>query len=151
MKYWMSAEQMSECYENMDIIREIEPRINELIKDCTLGDYVEWAVIDIILNERGPNYKEIVRRSLKRMELEFRLKIDYDDFMKADYNLKKRYVLEVLLRSLDLMAKWKDIKLEERERIKEIIKTEYAEVFALSSTAKKRCMPFQSLFGIRNF
>lgn len=120
---------MSECYENMNIIREIEPRINELIKDCTLADYVEWAVIDIILNENGPNYKEIVRRSLKNKELEFRLKIDYYDFMKADYNLKKRYVLEVLFKSLDLMAKWKEIKLEEREKIKEIIKTEYAEIF----------------------
>ncbi|MBD5437185.1 MAG: hypothetical protein HDR37_01165 [Treponema sp.] len=129
MKLWMSAEQMSECYENMNIIREIEPRINELIKDCTLADYVEWAVIDIILNENGPNYKEIVRRSLKNKELEFRLKIDYYDFMKADYNLKKRYVLEVLFKSLDLMAKWKEIKLEEREKIKEIIKTEYAEIF----------------------
>ena len=129
MKLWMSAEQMSECYENMNIIREIEPRINELIKNCTLADYVEWAVIDIILNENGPNYKEIVRRNLKDKELEFRLKINYYDFMNADYKVKKRYVLEVLLRSLDLMEKWKDIKLEEREKIKEIIKTEYAEVF----------------------
>ena len=129
MKLWMSAEQMSECYENMNIIREIEPRINELIKDCALADYVEWAVIDIILSEKGPNYKEIVRRNLKNKELEFRLKIDYYDFMNADYNLKKKYVLEILLRSLDLMAKWKEIKLEEREKIKEIIKTEFSEVF----------------------
>lgn len=121
----MSSEQMTECSDNQIIQREIKPRINELIKDCTLGDYVEWAVITIILNENGPDYKEIVRRSLKNKELEFRLKIDYYEFMKADFNGKKKLVLEVLLRSLDLMEKWKDIKLEEREKIKSIIKNEY--------------------------
>lgn len=126
MKLWMSAEEMEECgKENLIIRNEIEPHINELIKDCTLGDYVEWTVITIILNENGPDYKEIVRRSLKNKELEFRLKIDYYEFMKADFNGKKKLVLEVLLRSLDLMEKWKDIKLEEREKIKSIIKTEY--------------------------
>ena len=130
MVLWMSAEQMHECSDNMVIQREIEPRINELIKDCKLGDYREWAVITIILNENGPDYKEIVRRSIKNKELEFRLKIDYDTFMKADYNGKKKLVLEVLLRSLDLMEKWKkDIKREEREEIKNIILSEYKELF----------------------
>lgn len=125
MKLWMSSEQMHECHENMDIQREIKPRINELIKDCALGDYREWAVITMILNEDGPDYKEVVRRSLKNKELEFRLKIDYYDFMKADYNHKKKLVLKLLLRSLDLMAKWKDIKFEEREKIKSLIIKEY--------------------------
>ncbi|QNL96619.1 Imm44 family immunity protein [Treponema sp. Marseille-Q4132] len=126
MKLWMSAEEMEECGKENSIIRnEIEPRINELIKHCKLGNYVEWAVITIILNEKGPKYKEIIRRSLKNNELEFRLKIDYNEFMKSDYNHKKKLVLEVLLHSLDLMEKWKEIKLEEREEIKSIIKTEY--------------------------
>ena len=130
MKLWMSAEEMEECGKENSIIRnEIEPRINELIKHCKLGNYVEWAVITIILNENGPDYKEIVRRSLKNKELEFRLKINYYDFMKADYKLKKRYVLEVLLRSLDLMGEWKEIKQEERERIKSLIREEYSEIF----------------------
>lgn len=129
MKLWMSAEEMEECGEdNSNIRREIVPRINGLIKNCTLADYVEWAVITIILNENGPNYKEIVRRSLKNKELEFRLKIDYYEFMKTDFNGKKKLVLEVLLRSLDLMAKWKDISLEEREKIKQIINTEYKDI-----------------------
>ena len=76
MKLWMSAEEMEECGKEKSIIRnEIEPRINELIKHCKLGNYVEWAVITIILNEKGPKYKEIIRRSLKNKELEFRLKI----------------------------------------------------------------------------
>ena len=125
MELWMSSEQMHECFENMQIQREIKPKINELIKDCTLGDYKEWAVITIILNEKGPNYKEIVRRSLKNRELEFRLKIDYNEFMKSDYNHKKKLVLELLMRSLDLMEKWKDIKKEERESIKSIIQEEF--------------------------
>ena len=125
MKLWMSSEQMHECHENMNIQREIKPIINELINDCTLGDYDEWAVITIILNENGPDYKEIVRRSIKNKVLEFRLKIDYYDFMNGDYNHKKKLVLGVLLRSLDLMEKWKDIKLEERELIKKLILQEY--------------------------
>ncbi len=131
MKLWMSAEEMEECGEDNRVIRrEIEPRINELIKDCILGDYREWAVITIILNENGPDYKEIVRRSLKNKELEFRLKIDYNEFMKSDTKQKKRLVLEVLLRSLDLMDKWKEIKVEEREKIKQIINAEYNDVLS---------------------
>lgn len=131
MILWMSAEQMSECgNSNRSIRNEIEPHINELIKNCRLGDYKEWAVITIILNEHSPDYKEIVRRRIKERELEFRLKIDYYAFMEADYNGKKKLVLDVLLRSLDLMEKWKkDIKREEREEIKNIILSEYKELF----------------------
>ena len=130
MKLWMSAEEMEECGKENSIIRnEIEPRINELIKHCKLGNYVEWAVITIILNEKGPKYKEIIRRSLKNKELEFRLKIDYNEFMKSDYNHKKKLVLEVLLHSLDLMEKWKELKQAERERIKSLIREEYSEIF----------------------
>ena len=124
----MSAEQMHECFENMQIQREIKPKINELIKNCTLGDYKEWAVITIILNENGPDYKEIIRRSLKNKELEFRLKIDYNEFMNSDYNHKKKLVLELLIRSLDLMEKWKEIKKEERESIKAIIQKEFKDI-----------------------
>ncbi len=130
MILWMSSEQMHECKDNMTIQREILPRINELIKDCSLGNYLEWDVITILLNENGPDYKEIVRRSLKERYLEFRLKIDYDDFMNTDYKGKKKLVLSVLLRSLDLMAKWKEIKELERDRIKNAIMEEYAECFA---------------------
>ena len=128
MLLWMSAEQMHECFENMQIQREIKPKINELIKNCTLGDYKEWAVITIILNENGPDYKEIIRRSLKNKELEFRLKIDYNEFMNSDYNHKKKLVLELLICSLDLMEKWKEIKKEERESIKAIIQKEFKDI-----------------------
>ena len=128
MLLWMSAEQMHECFENMQIQREIKPKINELIKNCTLGDYKEWAVITIILNENGPDHKEIIRRSLKNKELEFRLKIDYNEFMNSDYNHKKKLVLELLIRSLDLMEKWKEIKKEERESIKAIIQKEFKDI-----------------------
>ena len=128
MELWMASEQMHECFENMQIQREIKPKINELIKNCTLGDYKEWAVITIILNENGPDYKEIIRRSLKNKELEFRLKIDYNEFMNSDYNHKKKLVLELLMRSLDLMEKWKDIKKEERESIKSIIQEEFKDI-----------------------
>ena len=128
MKLWMSSEQMQECFENMQIQREIKPKINELINHCTLGDYNVWNVITIVLNENGPNYKEIIRRSLKNRELEFRLKIDYDEFIKSDYEHKKKLVIELLLRSLDLMEKWKEIKKEEREKIKLIIEEEFKEI-----------------------
>ncbi len=43
---------------------------------------------------------------------------------------KKKLVLSVLLRSLDLMAKWKDIKEVERDKIKNAIMEKYAECFA---------------------
>ena len=131
MKLWMSSEQMHECSDNQKIQREIVPEVNQLIENCKLGNYKEWAVITIILNEKGPDYKEIIRRSLKNMELEFRLKIDYQAFIDADYDGKKRLVLELLLRSLDIMEKWKDIKLSEREEIKKIIMIKYEDILKL--------------------
>ena len=134
MKLWMSSEQMSECDENIEIQREIEIKINELIKDCKLGDYKEWTVITIILNEKVPNYNEIIRRSIKEKFLEFRLKINYYDYINADTKLRKKYVVEVLLRSLDLMEKWKDIKQEERTTIKTIIQEEYKEFLYPTNT-----------------
>lgn len=134
MKLWMSSEQMQECFENMQIQREIKPKINELIKHCTLGEYNVWNVITIVLNENGPNYKEIIRRSLKNRELEFRLKIDYDEFIKSNYEHKKKLVIELLLRSLDLMEKWKEIKKEEREKIKLIIEEEFKEILEWKKT-----------------
>ena len=134
MKLWMSSEQMSECDENIEIQREIEIKINELIKDCKLGDYKEWTVITIILNEKVPNYNEIIRRSIKEKFLEFRLKINYYDYINADTKLRKKYVVEVLLRSLDLMEKWKDIKQEERTTIKTIIQEEYKELLYPTNT-----------------
>ena len=134
MKLWMSSEQMSGCDENIEIQREIENKINELIKDCKLGTYKEWTVITIILNEKGPNYNEIIRRSIKGQFLEFRLKINYYDYINADTKLRQKYVVEVLLRSLDLMEKWKDIKKDERTTIKTIIQEEYKEFLYPTNT-----------------
>ena len=121
---------------HLELCIEIKPKINELIKHCTLGDYNVWNVITIVLNENGPNYKEIIRRSLKNRELEFRLKIDYDEFIKSDYEHKKKLVIELLLRSLDLMEKWKEIKKEEREKIKLIIEEEFKEILEWKKTGK---------------
>ena len=131
MKLWMSSEQMHECEENIDIQHEIEPRINQLIKNCTLGSYDEWCVITIILNNKGPSYKEIVRRNIKNKVLEFRLKINYQDFINANSAGKKKMIIELLLRSLDLMEKWKDIGFNERERIKVLIQEEYKDILSL--------------------
>ena len=132
MVFWMSAELMHDCsHDYWKIQCEIEPRINKLIKECTLGKYVKWYFIVMILNEKGPPYKERVRRSLKDMDLEFRLKVAHHDFIEADYNGKKKLMLQSILRSLDLMAKWKDIKVEERGTIRKLIEEEYRDILNL--------------------
>lgn len=126
----MSSEEMADCGDDSRLIRlELENRINELIKDSKLGQYNEWAVITMILSDKGPDYKEIVRRSIKDGVLEFRLKIDYNEFIAANYEQKKKLVLNLLLESLDLMNKWKDIPVEDSDNIKKIIISEYAKYF----------------------
>ena len=39
-------------------------------------------------------------------------------------------IIEVLIRSLDLMEKWKDISINEREKIKIIIQQEYKDILS---------------------
>lgn len=126
MVLWMSSEEMADLGDATSLIEnEIEARINELIKDCKLGDYKKWCLIVMVLDDRGPDWNERVRRSLKDKILEFRLKIDYDTYANSSFEGKKKLVIKLLLKSLDLMHKWKDIKKSEINTIKEIISNEY--------------------------
>jgi hypothetical protein len=105
MIIWISGEIMDDVGDGEMMARKlIEPAINNCIKDKDYGKgLVKWYYIAIILDSHGPPYKEITKYYKTKKEVEFRLKIDHEDFLSGN-NAKKVWLMsESLLRSIKLM------------------------------------------------
>lgn len=100
----------------------IEPLINKLLTNISIKeDYKQWALITIIMPvEWVSDYPEIVRRSIKKKVLEFRLQIDYVTFKSADQQGQIKLVLDTLDRSVDLMTQLKVSK-ETQDKLKAVV------------------------------
>ena len=122
MILWMSAELMADVGESYQICSNaIEAKFNELISEENLLPLIDrWSFIAMILNENGPDYKEVVRRSDKGKEFEFRLKISHADFKNGNDAQRIELVIEALLCAVDLMVKFK-VSPEDREKLKELL------------------------------
>ena len=124
MKLWMSSEEMFDVGDAMHSIRNhfIEPTINELLTKIEVKeDYEQWALITILMPlNRIQDYPEIVRRSLKRKVLEFRLQIDHATFKVANQQGQIKLVLDTLDRSIDLMTKLK-VSQETQTKLKAVV------------------------------
>ncbi|WP_071059047.1 Imm44 family immunity protein [Pelistega sp. MC2] len=107
MRLWTSAEaEHTVGQEYSKIVRGIEKIVNSYIEDKQFSDaYKDWRWAYIAMLE-GPIMKtmdlpEIVRRSIKRKVLEFRLKIDYQSFLDGDYNQRLKLIIDSLNRCLE--------------------------------------------------
>ena len=122
MILWMSAELMADVGESYQICSNaIETKFNELISEENLLPLIDrWSFIAMILNENGPDYKEVVRRSDKGKEFEFRIKISHADFKNGNDAQRIELVIEALLCAVDLMVKFK-VSPEDREKLKELL------------------------------
>jgi hypothetical protein len=100
----MSGEVMADVGESSRIAQNyLEFKINEIIENYSLGIYEKWAVIAIILDNRGSNYPEVFKNHKSKKMIEFRLKIDHDEFLNASEQNKIVLIAKMLLRSLDKM------------------------------------------------
>jgi hypothetical protein len=67
----------------------------------------EWSFISIIISPSlGLELRERILCSKKRKDFEFRLKIDFDEFLTADRAKRVDLVFQQLHRSVDLMEKY---------------------------------------------
>jgi hypothetical protein len=93
------------------IRKEIEPLIIDLLKSHDYGNSVkDLAVIPIIMTaqpelERDGFFKERVLFKKKVGEADCRLKIDYEDFMTADFTTKRNLIISNIVQSIREIAK----------------------------------------------
>lgn len=110
MKLWISGETEDDIAEDYrKRFNIIEPEVNRILGDLSFSDDMErWSFIAIILSEKFLDaYPEIVRRSLKRRTLEFRLHILHAEFKQASAGKQMTMIFDALTRSVDLMPKLK--------------------------------------------
>jgi len=90
----------------MEVRKALEAEINRLLTGVFVEEKAdEWAFIAIVLEEGGPDYREIVKRSSRGKVLEFRLKISHDAFSVASPSERMRLIFKALHRSVELMQK----------------------------------------------
>ncbi len=117
MKFWMSGEVQSDVG---DVHREsrkiIETAVNKGISEKSYGSGLKlWAYLAVILDSKtDPYYPEVKKYSKRKKEVEFRLKIDHQKFLKGGPETHLRLLSESVLRSLELMREMriKDLDLD---------------------------------------
>jgi hypothetical protein len=125
MIFWSSAEISPEAATSYRQIRNpTEDLINVKLADVSVQNICvgwKWAFIAIIVSPKlGVEYSERVRRNQKLRVFEFRLTIDFEDFVSSSWQRQADLVFEQLHRSVDLMAKWKVSKADQ-EQLHEIL------------------------------
>jgi hypothetical protein len=111
MTFWSSAEISPEAAQPYrQVMNCAESEINSQLASSStapIWDGWKWAFVAIIVSAQlGVDYSERVRRDNKRRVFEFRLKIDFEDFVSSQFQNRANLVFTQLHRSVDLMAKW---------------------------------------------
>mgnify|MGYP003628717930 CR=1 FL=1 len=100
---WIGAEFSGDIHEKIRNSRNlVEEEINKEIEDNSYEIVLDsWDCIAIIMEEDG--YDEVVKYSAKKAEMDFRLKLDYVDFVEGTDLDRQKQLYNLLLRSLDLL------------------------------------------------
>lgn len=107
MKFWTSGEVHGDVGDTtIRLQKNIEKKINDNIENKNYGqDITFWGFMSIVLpNDLLPAefFQEIKRYRKNKKETEFRLKIDYDQLVKADEKGIYRLICESILRSIEI-------------------------------------------------
>ncbi len=111
MKLWVGGEISAEVADSFRLARgTVEKAINEVIGNKSYDvDLNAWDCIAILRDDDA--FKEIVKYSPKKKEVEFRLKISFERFRTASGIQREALIFEMLVRSLDVM-KEKGVKVQ---------------------------------------
>lgn len=103
MKLWISSEIEADIFEPFRVSSlKVEDSINDVISNKAYGLRLNgWDCIAIIRND--DNFEEIIKYSHKKKDMDFRLKINYQDFLNGNELDKEKFVFSMLLRSLKLL------------------------------------------------
>ncbi len=103
MNLWIGAETQAEVSDSFRSIRsEVERAINAAIDSHKSDIGVDsWDCV-VILRE-DVHLPEVIKVSKARRDMDFRLQLDYQAFIKADELGRKQLLFALLLRSLTLL------------------------------------------------
>ena len=107
MKLWMSSEYSGDIGYEMRTARNfVEDEINSIIdgKDYDIG-LKSWDCIAVLMKDKvdQERYCEVIKYSSKTKDMDFRLQIDYPEFVNGDAKRQQQLIYEMLMRSLDLL------------------------------------------------
>ncbi|WP_227429480.1 Imm44 family immunity protein [Psychrobacter sp. I-STPA6b] len=107
MKLWMSAEYSGNISDELRVSQNfVEDEINSIIdgKDYDI-DLKSWDCIAVLMKDKKDQerYCEIIKYSPKTKDMDFRLQIDYPEFVNGDVKRQQQLIYEMLMRSLDLL------------------------------------------------
>ena len=107
MKLWMSAEISGGIGEPVrHALNFVEDEINLFIdgKDYDI-DLDKWRCIAILMKDKvdQERYCEVIKYSSKTKKMDFKLQIDYSEFVNGDAKRQQQLIYEMLMRSLDLL------------------------------------------------
>lgn len=103
MKLWMSAETQSNVADDLRVLRnEIVDKINQEIinKDYDIG-VSGWDVIIILQSDGGLG--ERTKYNKKKREMDFRLRLNFDEYAKAERSERLRMIFFLIEKSLDIL------------------------------------------------
>ncbi|MCG8612680.1 MAG: Imm44 family immunity protein [Pseudomonadales bacterium] len=104
MKLWIGSEYEEDIGDQLREARNfVEEDINKTIEDKTYEiELDDWDCIAIIMND-DPFHDEVIKYSKKKRDMDFRLKINFDEFRSADSLGRQKLIYQMLLRSLNLL------------------------------------------------
>ena len=107
MKLWTSGEVHGDVGDKIiNNLKIIERKVNNYLENKNYGEgVVLWGYISIVLPSSllPPSFfQEIKRYRKSKKETEFRLKLDYDQLVKADEMERHFLICESLLRSVEI-------------------------------------------------
>ena len=107
MKLWMSGEVVQNVLEPFRLaMLYVRDQINAKIDDKDYDiDLDKWRCIAILMKDKvdQERYCEIIKYSSKTKKMDFKLQIDYPEFVNGDAKRQQQLIYEMLMRSLDLL------------------------------------------------
>ncbi len=138
MEFWTSAEMAAPMG---DRIRRAHNALDAKLIDCLMqvdaGEWRKWRVVYIILPAYMRQYYRETRRLTRRdMTLDFRVAVDFDRALAADFSSQIDLLAEALEKTLPYFAKAK-IPPETREQIRQCVRHAAAEAKAAEAPSGK--------------
>ena len=107
MKLWMSGEVVQNVLEPFRLaMLYVSDQINAKIDDKDYDiELDKWRCIAILMKDKADQerYCEVIKYSSKTKKIDFKLQIDYPEFVNGDAKRQQQLIYEMLMRSLDLL------------------------------------------------
>lgn len=107
MKLWMSGEVVQNVLEPFRLaMLYVCDQINAKIDDKDYDiDLDKWRCIAILMKDKvdQERYCEVIKYLPKTKKMDFKLQIDYPEFVNGDAKRQQQFIYEMLMRSLDLL------------------------------------------------